>query len=155
MRKVNKSELRGMIINGEDIAVVDYSEVTDMGHMFHRATELVNMPYLDTSNVIDMSYMFSKCTNLLTVPMMDTSNVIAMHGMFSECSSLKILPMLDISAVDQEAYSDYDGDRFTYIDDIFYECDSIEVPKKYKNFKKYGYKKLLKMFSDIYPEIYV
>ena len=65
MKKVtDKYELRDMILNGEDISNIDYSEITDMSWMFEGCTNLKKIPHLDTSKVIDMSWMFEGCTNL-------------------------------------------------------------------------------------------
>ena len=65
MKKVtNKFELRDMILNGEDISKVDYSEIIDMSYMFDGCTNLKEIPHLDTSNVTNISCMFKGCINL-------------------------------------------------------------------------------------------
>ena len=91
MKKVTKEELRDMILNGEDISKVDYSEITDMSGMFYKCTNLKEIPHLDTSKVTDMSWMFYGCTNLKEIPHLDTSNVTSMSYMFDGCTNLEYL----------------------------------------------------------------
>ncbi len=86
--KVTKEQLRDMILNGEDIDAVDYSNVTDMSFMFIGCSSLEKIPHLDTSKVTNMRYMFDGCSSLEEIPHMDTSKVTDMSYMFNECSSL-------------------------------------------------------------------
>ena len=89
--KVTKEQLRDMVLNGEDINTVDYSDVTDMRYMFHACSSLEEIPHLDTSKVTNMRYMFDKCSSLKEVPHLDTSKVTDMEGMFDRCSDLEYL----------------------------------------------------------------
>lgn len=52
--------------------------------------------YDDTANVTDMGSMFSKCTNLKTIPQFDTANVTNMSFMFEGCTSLEQIHMVNI-----------------------------------------------------------
>ena len=86
MKKVtDKRQLRDMILNGEDISNVDYSEITDMSRMFFECTHLKEIPHLDTSKVTDMEGMFGKCINLKKIPHLDMSE------MFLGCINLEYL----------------------------------------------------------------
>ena len=91
MKKVTMEQLRDMILRGEDISNVDYSDITDMSFMFYGCTNLEKIPHLDTSNVTNMSYMFEGCTNLKKIPHLDTSKVTNISFMFNGCINLEYL----------------------------------------------------------------
>ena len=90
--KVTKQQLRDMILNGEDINTVDYSDVSDMSWMFQECSSLVEIPHLDTSKVTEMRWMFEGCSSLKEIPHLDTSKVTDMRYMFNGCSRLEYLP---------------------------------------------------------------
>ena len=77
---------------------LDFSNVTDMSHMFDYCEQLTTIPLLDTSKVTNMRFMLSR-GQFTTIPLLDTSNVTDMHGMLSNCSKLTTIPLLDTSKV--------------------------------------------------------
>ena len=89
--KVTKEQLRDMVLKGEDIDTVDYSNVTDMSFMFNGCSSLVEIPQLDTSKVTNMSGMFTRCSSLKEIPHLDTSKVTNMSYMFDGSSNLEYL----------------------------------------------------------------
>jgi len=57
--KIDKQQLKQLILDGKSTEEYDYSEVTDMSYMFRDCKSLTTIPLIDTSNVTDMRYMFS------------------------------------------------------------------------------------------------
>ena len=67
MKKINKEELRDLILDGigtEELKNYNYSNITNMSYMFEGCSSLKSIPNLDTSNVTDMVFMFNGCTSL-------------------------------------------------------------------------------------------
>ena len=77
---------------------LDFSNVTDMSHMFEYCQQLTSIPLLDTSKVTNMNTMLGR-TQLTTIPLLDTSNVTDMHALFNNISTLTSIPLLDTSKV--------------------------------------------------------
>jgi len=65
MKKINKEELRDLILDGistEELnSKYDYSDILDMSEMFKNCVSLKSVPLFDTKNVTDMSAMFENC----------------------------------------------------------------------------------------------
>jgi hypothetical protein len=118
MKKVSKYELRELILTGQDITKVDYSDIKEMIFMFSN-TDLKTIPWIDTSNVIDMNGMFDNCNNLRTIPLLDTSNVGDIANMFRGCFKLKNIPDLDTSKVYASSFA-------------FQNCYSLELINHWK-----------------------
>ena len=93
--------------------IFDFSNVTDMSHMFYYCDKLTTIPLLDTSNVKNMDGMFYNCFKLTTIPTLDTSNVDNMSEMFSYCYKLTTIPTLDTSNVKN-------------MSEMFYHCQSLQ-----------------------------
>ena len=66
----------------------DFSEITDMSHMFEKCSSLNAVQQLDTRNVTDMNNMFYGCSNLKNVSLSNTSSVTNMQSIFMGCTSL-------------------------------------------------------------------
>lgn len=121
-------------------SIFDFSNVTDMSHMFNLCQKLTSVPQFDTSKVTNMSYMFAGCINLTSLPLFDTSkvtdmsymfnaiplttipefntsNVTTMNGIFYGCDSLTSVPLFDTSKV-------------TNMTNMFYNCKALtSVPQ--------------------------
>lgn len=104
MRKVTTEELIDMIVDGECIAEVDYSHITEMDGLFAGLHNLKEITYLDTSTVTNMAWMFHGCSSLESIPKLDTSKVTNMRNMFSGCTKLKSIPDLDYGSVQDCRY---------------------------------------------------
>ena len=96
------------------ISYNDTSNVTDMGSMFYRCTNLTTIPLLDTSKVTSMNNMFYGCSKLSTIPLLDTSKVTSMDNMFYNCYNLTTIPLLDTSNV-------------TVMSNMFYGCSKLSI----------------------------
>lgn len=135
--KVGENELKfGNSTFTEVPQILDFSDVTDMRHMFESCYNLTTILEIDTSNVTDMRYMFSNCPRLTTIPSMNTSNVTDMEGMFYYCGSLTTIQPMDTSKVSEVSYMFYRCDLLTTIPPIdisnvtdmynmFYGCSSL------------------------------
>jgi surface protein len=143
--KLTKMQLRKLIIDGittEELhQKYDYSDITNMGYMFHNCSKLKTIPLLDTSKVTMMSYMFGNCESLETVPLLDTSKVTMMNGMFKGCTIIKSIPLFDTSKV-------MDMDFMFYRCYELKSCHNLNIPNLYKRMFA-GCKKL-----EINPHIF-
>ena len=90
----------------------DFSEITDMSHMFENCSSLNAVQQLDTKKVTDMNHMFSGCSSLETVPQIDARNVTNMQNMFYGCGNLKNVSLSNTSSV-------------TNMQSIFMGCTSL------------------------------
>jgi surface protein len=143
MRKVNKIELRNMILNGEDITKVDYSGIHVMCHMFSECPNLVSIPWMNTSNVTDMEGMFQNCSKLKSVPELDTSKVWDMRFMFDGCVNLVTIPDLDTSSVENMNYF------------LFRGCKNLEKVNHW-NFPDYDWEDTRSnKLIEKYPELFI
>ena len=77
----------------------DFSNVTDMSHMFYHCSNIASIPLIYTSAVTDMSYAFGWCTNITTIDQLDTSKVTNLDYAFNYCLKLTTIPQLDLSSV--------------------------------------------------------
>ena len=113
----------------------DFSNVTDMSHMFEYCQQLTSIPQLNTSMVTDMSNMLGY-TQLTTIPLLDTSNVSNMHSMFANCKHLTTIPQLNTSMVTDmsQMFSgcsnlttipQLDTSDVTNMSDLFYYCSKL------------------------------
>ena len=113
----------------------DFSNVTDMSHMFEYCQQLTSIPQLNTSMVTDMSNMLCY-TQLTTIPLLDTSNVSNMHSMFANCKHLTTIPLLDTSMVTDmsQMFSgcsnlttipQLDTSDVTNMSNLFYYCSKL------------------------------
>lgn len=91
----------------ENLALLDTSNVTDMGSMFYNCTNLktADVSNFDTSNVTRMAHMFEGCENLegLDLSNFDVRNVTSFYEMFKGC---KKLSTLDLSSFDTSNNND-------------------------------------------------
>jgi surface protein len=163
LKKVTKEELRDAILAGEDISLLDYSEVTDMSNMFKGCRSLISIPEIDTSKVTDMSYMFGGCSSFKTITEIDTSKVTKMNSMFYGCHSLTSIPEMDTSEVTDMSYMfnkcssltsipEMDTSKVTDMNWMFSGCGNLETLKNPMNFIKYDFKYLPKILEK-YPEL--
>jgi surface protein len=164
--KVNIAKLKKMILTGEDISLVDYSEISNMDYMFHESHitfDLLNKANLDTSLVNSMSMMFGKCKELTEIPKFDTSNVTNMGNMFYGCSSLVSLPSLNTSNVNNMSYMFANCTKLKIIPHLntsnvnnmsymFFNCYKLETLDNAEDFKNYNFKDLPKILEK-YPEL--
>ena len=99
---------------------VDTSNVTNMGDMFYRCSNLtsLDLPRWDTSKVTNMSNMFYSCSNLTSLDLSgwDTSKVTYMSNMFTNCNALI---SLDVSG--------WDTSKVTNMSNMFYRCNSLKT----------------------------
>ena len=141
--KVTKEQLRDIILKGEDINTVDYSDVSDMSWMFQECSSLVEIPHLDTSKVTNMYAMFDGCSDIEKISLSDTSKVTTMSYMFYKCSSLKEVPHLDTSKV-------------TYMYRMFDGCSDLEYLEEPMDFVNYEWnKEMHPLIFKKYPQLFV
>lgn len=93
---------------------VDWSDITDMKHMFYQCSKLTNIPKINTSQVTNMYQLFYGCSSLTAIPQLNTSNVTNMGYMFEQCSKLTDIPEIDTS-------------KTTNMTDLFYGCSKIKT----------------------------
>ena len=139
--KIDVAEL-GLKFGGSKFTTVpdifDFTNVTNMGEMFYKCTNLTTIPQMDTSNVESMYSMFGLCFSLTTIPLLNTSNVTDMSYMFSRCRSLQSIPLLNTSKVTVMSwmFSDceslttipqLDTSNVTNINSIFGGCNLLEA----------------------------
>ena len=76
-----------------DLSEFDFSQVTDMQHMFRDCINLetINFGNINTSSAENMRSLFYNCSNLISIDVskFDTSSVTHMGWMFFGCTSLK------------------------------------------------------------------
>jgi surface protein len=84
-------------------SIYDYSEMTDLSHMFEYCSTLRGLPLFDTSNITDMSHMFSFSTLEKFPKGFDTSNVTNMNYMFGHCHDLITIEEIDVSSVESNS----------------------------------------------------
>lgn len=112
MKKVNRDELRSMILAGKDVTQVDVSGITDMSNLFSSCIQFnQDISGWDVSNVTNMSSMFFRCNNFnQDISKWDVSNVKNMSYMFEGCENFN----QDISG--------WDVPNVKYMFAAFYNC---------------------------------
>ena len=98
---VNRTRLRKMIANKEDVTKVVTTRVTDMSKLFNNDINF-NQPIgnWDVSNVTDMSYMFNDAFSFnQPIGNWDVSNVINMSAMFHQTNFYQDIGDWDVSSV--------------------------------------------------------
>ena len=104
---------------GLDLSGINTSNVTVMGFMFYRCTELtsLNLSNFNTSNVVSANSWFNGCSGLasLNLSNLDTSNFDNLGHMFFGCSSLTSLDLSNFTCPRNGGY----------LDNMFKDCTSL------------------------------
>ena len=82
---------------------LDFSETTDMDHMFAYLQGITSLPQINTSNATTAKNMFTN-SSLTSLPQIDISKVTIASNFCSSCSSLTSIPILDTSNITNAQY---------------------------------------------------
>ena len=135
----------GMKFQGSTITSVpenfDFSEVTDMSHMFMDCYNLESAN-INTNSATNMDYLFCNCCNMITAPELKTSKVTSMESMFRGDFSYKMkintLPLYDTTNVTNmknmffynsqlETIPSFNTSNVTDMSGMFSDCSKLKT----------------------------
>ena len=144
-QKIDKETLRKMILDGDDITNVDYSDIDNMDGLLQNSDIEYIPDSFDMSKVTSAKNMFSGCHKLKIIPNLDTSNLRYMDFMFYNCPELKVIPALNTAKVES-------------MRKIFDYCDSIETIQRPSDWYLYDWDSALSpddsKLKNKYPQLY-